>query len=79
MNKLICKLKLCVRPLLKLIVEACYLSVTVALPISIFGAIRFWSGDNLDFEFDLWESFSLWSEMAVMIIPGSILYLATQD
>ena len=79
MNKLICKLKSCVKTLLMTIFEGCCLSVTVALPISIFGVIHFWSGDNLDFEFGLWESFSLWSEIAVMLIPGSILYLVTKD
>ena len=79
MNKLICKLKSCVKTLLMTIFEGCCLSVTVALPISIFGAIQLWSGDNLDFEFGLRESFRLWSEMAVILIPGSILYLATQD
>ena len=79
MNKLICKLKLYVRSLLKLIVGACYLSLTAALPISIFGVIQFWSGDNLDFKLAIWESFSLWSEIAVMLIPGSILYLVTKD
>ena len=79
MNKLICKLKSYVKPSLKAASKVCFLSVTVALPISIFGVIHFWSGDNLDFEFGLWESFSLWSEIAVMLIPGSILYLVTKD
>ena len=79
MNKLICKLKSYVKPSLKAVSKVCFLSVTVALPISIFGVIHFWSGDNLDFEFGLRESFSLWSKIAVTLIPGSILYLVTQD
>ena len=79
MNKLICKLKPCVKTLFMIIGALCFLSAALSIPISIIYGVNLWAGDDLEFKLALWEGVKLWLLMVMMIMPGGILYLVTKD